>query len=130
MAYVSKEDKQIIQTRVKDLFKKRGFKGRVGGQGSSTLKITITEGPLRLPTGPGYEPKDKYGEERFQVNPYRFNDSDALSPEWKDFLNELDVAIKKDIWFDKSDSMIDYFHTAFYISITIGTRDKSYKEVA
>ena len=115
---------------MKDLFKKRGFKGRVGGQGSSTLKITITEGPLRLPTGPGYEPKDKYGEERFQVNPYRFNDSDALSEEWKDFLNELDVAIKKDIWFDKSDSMIDYFHTAFYISITIGTRDKSYKEAA
>ena len=130
MAYVSKENKQIIQTRVKDLFKKRGFKGRVGGQGSPTLKITITEGPLRLPTGPGYEPKDKYGEERFQVNPYRFNDSDCLSQEWKDFLNELDAAIKKDIWFDKSDSMIDYFHTAFYISITIGTRDKSYKEAA
>ncbi len=130
MAYVSKEDKQIIQTRVKDLFKKRGFKGRVGGQGSSTLKITITEGPLRLPTGPGYEPKSEYGEETFWVNPYRFNDSDALSQEWKDFLNELDVAIKKDIWFDESDSMVDYFHTAFYISITIGTRDKSYKEAA
>ena len=130
MAYVSKEDKQIIQTRVKELFKKRGFKGRVGGQGSSTLKVTITDGPLRLPTGPGYEPKNEYGEERFQVNPYRFNYSDALSQEWKDFLNELDAAIKKDIWFDKSDSMVDYFHTAFYISITIGTRDKSYKEAA
>ena len=33
-------------------------------------------------------------------------------------------------WFDKSDSMSDYFHTAFYIDLSIGKWDKPYECVA
>ena len=29
-------------------------------------------------------------------------------------------------WFDKSDAMSDYFHTAFYIDLSLGKRDKAF----
>jgi len=130
MAYVSKEDKKVIAERVKTLFKKTGFKGSVAGQGTGVLKVTIKSGPLSLPVGPGYEPKSSYGEAHYNVNPYRFRESEALSQEWKDFLVDLEIAIKQDIWFDKSDIMTDYFHTAFYIDIRIGDRKNGYQKAA
>ena len=34
-----------------------------------------------------------------------------------------------DLWFDKSDSMTDYFHTAYYMSIHVGKWDKPYQVV-
>ena len=34
-----------------------------------------------------------------------------------------------DLWFDKSDSMSDYFHTAYYLSIHVGKWDKPYEVV-
>ena len=34
-----------------------------------------------------------------------------------------------DLWFDKSDSMSDYFHTAYYFSIHVGKWDKPYQTV-
>ena len=34
------------------------------------------------------------------------------------------AAMKGDKWFDKSDSMIDYFHTAWYNDIKIGEWNK------
>ena len=34
-----------------------------------------------------------------------------------------------DMWFDKSDSMSDYFHTAYYFSIHVGKWDKNYQVV-
>jgi hypothetical protein len=41
-------------------------------------------------------------------------------------LKELEVAMKGNDWFDDSDSMTDYFHTAYYIGINIGNWDKDY----
>ena len=34
-----------------------------------------------------------------------------------------------DLWFDESDSMTDYFHTAYYFSIHVGKWDKPYQTV-
>ena len=42
----------------------------------------------------------------------------------KKFLTKLLDAMKGDKWFDKSDSMIDYFHTAWYNDIKIGEWNK------
>tara|TARA_R100001086_G_scaffold199421_1_gene115641 strand:- start:686 stop:1096 length:411 start_codon:yes stop_codon:yes gene_type:complete len=129
VAYVSKENKQVIAQRVKELFDRTGFKGTVAGQGSPTLRVTIKAGPYALPVGPGYEPAGPGGKSYYRVNPYRFRESEKLSEDWKSFLVQLEEAIKGDIWFDKSDSMFDYFHTAFYINIDIGNRKNGYTRV-
>ena len=44
----------------------------------------------------------------------------------RDFLNELVKAMKGTKWFDKSDIMTDYFHTAYYININVGKWNKPY----
>ena len=47
----------------------------------------------------------------------------------KKFLKELHKAMKGTKWFDKSDIMTDYFHTAYYIDINIGKWSKPYVKV-
>jgi hypothetical protein len=53
---------------------------------------------------------------------------------YEEFFNKIIEIIKTapfkagvgDLWFDESDSMTDYFHTAYYMSIGIGKWDKPY----
>ena len=40
------------------------------------------------------------------------------------FLNKLGLLMKGDKWYDNTNSMIDYFDTAWYNSIKIGEWDK------
>jgi hypothetical protein len=37
--------------------------------------------------------------------------------------------IKSQDWFDHSDSMVDYFHTAYYFSLSVGDWSKPYVQV-
>tara|TARA_B100000963_G_scaffold95755_2_gene82588 strand:- start:790 stop:1215 length:426 start_codon:yes stop_codon:yes gene_type:complete len=125
MAYVSKETKQALAPEIKRVLKKWKMKGSISGQGSGTLKVTINAGPFTLPkravnhwnTGFPY----------YQVNPYWYQEAEELSGSWKGFFNELESAMKGSIWFDKSDSMTDYFHTAYYIDMQIGSGVKEYR---
>jgi len=50
----------------------------------------------------------------------------------KEFLLELLEAMKGEGtgWFDKSDIMTDYFHTAWYNDINIGKWNKAYEVTA
>lgn len=61
-----------------------------------------------------------------------------FTPEQNKFLDKVEEIIKTapfhagvgDLWFDKSDMMTDYFHTAFYISININeSLNENLKEV-
>ena len=47
-----------------------------------------------------------------------------------DPVEDLKKAMKGAIWFDKSDIMTDYFHTAYYMNINIGRWDKPYKLIS
>ena len=38
--------------------------------------------------------------------------------------------MKGALWFDKSDIMTDYFHTAYFLDINIGQWNKPYKLLA
>lgn len=124
MAYVSKETKQALAPEIKRVLKKWKMKGSISGQGSATLKVTINEGPFTLPKR-AYNPYS--GFPYYQVNPYWYQESEELSGSWKGFLTELEAAMKGSIWFDKSDSMTDYFHTAYYIDMQIGSGTKEYR---
>ena len=125
MAYVSKETKQALAPEIKRVLKKWKMKGSISGQGSGTLKVTINAGPFSLPKGSYNHYSTGY--EYFQVNPYHYQSSEGLSGSWKGFLVELEAAMKGSIWFDKSDSMTDYFHTAYYIDMQIGSGVREYR---
>ena len=125
MAYVSKETKQALAPEIKRVLKKWKMKGSISGQGSSTLKVTINEGPFSLPKASHNHWSTGY--EYYQVNPYWYQTAEGLSGSWKGFLVELEAAMKGSIWFDKSDSMTDYFHTAYYIDMQIGSGVREYR---
>ena len=46
-----------------------------------------------------------------------------------DIIKTAPVSVGGDAWFDKSDAMTDYFHTAYYFHLNIGRWDKPYQLV-
>lgn len=114
MAYVNNKTKQKIQAALKPVFKKYGIKATVAkGSYGSSLVVNVAAGDI------------DFGTDYQQVNIYWIDDNHTGKA--KDFLNEVLREIKRaGEWYDESDSQIDYFNTAFYISINIGRWDKPY----
>ena len=121
MAYISKEDVQAIRAELKQAFPKWKFSVRKGS-GSLSVDVNILQGTC------SFEGKD-YA----QVNQY------WIDSHWTDYedrfaltqINEImhnapgraDASRK---FFDHSDAMTDYFHTAFYTHLSIGQWDRKY----
>jgi hypothetical protein len=132
MAYVSKETKAKIVSLAKPILKKYGMKGTFSVRNHSTITLKLTAGKLDI-IGNYIEnaelrPKEAYWTApsgSMDVNVYWITDR-YYSGKVLKFLTELLAAMKGADWFDKSDAMTDYFHTAYYISITVGTWDKPY----
>tara|TARA_B110000046_G_scaffold80497_1_gene88738 strand:+ start:255 stop:614 length:360 start_codon:yes stop_codon:yes gene_type:complete len=114
MAYVSKEDKKTLAPAIKKVLAEYGVKGTIKVCHHSTLVVTIRKVPAGL-----FTPKEIANGD---VNVYHIDT--FFEGTAKKFLTKLLAAMKGDKWFDKSDSMIDYFHTAWYNDIKIGGWDK------
>jgi hypothetical protein len=120
MAYISATDVAAIRTELKQAFPNWKFSVRKGS-GSLSVDVTILQGNARF-EGNTYQ----------QVNQYWIKDH------WKD---EYDCKVLSQIneimhnapgraggkkFFDESDAMTDYFHTAFYTHLSIGAWNKNY----
>tara|TARA_S200000501_G_scaffold311965_1_gene302826 strand:- start:54 stop:407 length:354 start_codon:yes stop_codon:yes gene_type:complete len=114
---MSQEKKKELAPRIKGVLKKYGVKGSIAVRHHSTLVINLKSGVINF----------KAQSEHYQVNPYH------VESQWtgvaKEFLLELLEAMKGEGtgWFDKSDIMTDYFHTAWYNDINIGQWNKPYQ---
>ena len=117
MAYISQQDKKELAPAIKAVLKKFGMKGTIGIRNHSSLVVNLKEGVI------------DFGETYDQVNTYHIEKYYGTGIAGQ-FLTELLAAMKGTKWFDKSDAMIDYFHTAYYIDINIGKWDKAYKVTA
>jgi len=116
MAYVNNETKSKILTALKPVFKKYGIKATVARNSyHSTLVVNLVSGSIDF--------SNDY--DRTQVNVYHIDKYyDGIA---KQFLNEVVANIKiAGEWYDESNAQIDYFNTAFYISINIGKHGKPY----
>jgi|TARA_B110000438_G_scaffold189360_1_gene180988 hypothetical protein len=124
MAYIKKEEVSAIRNELKKRFGHTGLKFGVKNRHHSSVHVTIKAGPIDF--------SDIYrdGDEYAQVNIYHLQNYGQHQP----FFEELEKIIKTAPslaeggreWFDKSDIMTDYFHTAFYIDLDVGTYDKPY----
>ena len=120
MAYITKEDVQAIRQELKQQFPRWKFSVRKGA-GSLSVDVNILQGTA------SFEGKD-YA----QVNQYWIKDH------WKDeddcqvltTINEImhnaPGRAGGRVYFDESDAMTDYFHTAFYTHLSIGQWDRKY----
>jgi hypothetical protein len=138
MAYMNQEKKAKIAAQIKPLLKRYGLKGSLSVGNSSTIVLTLRGGKIDFiansnrvcgnnfyqvhrgftPNTTGYD----------QVNPYWFQDH--YDGEAKEFLTEAFKALKSADWYDKSDAMTDYFNTAYYVDVNIGSYNKPYEIVA
>lgn len=113
MAYISQKDKKELAPGIKAVLKKYGMKGSIAIKHHSSLVVNLQSGPIDFDMD-GYTSVNVYHIDRHYT---------GIA---KDFLNELVKAMKGTKWFDKSDIMTDYFHTAYYIDINVGKWNKPY----
>ena len=113
MAYISQKDKKELAPGIKAVLKKYGMKRSIAVKNHMSLVVNLQSGPIHFDMD-GYT----------SVNVYHIDKH--YTGRAKDFLNELVVAMKGTKWFDKSDIMTDYFHTAYYIDINVGKWNKPY----
>ena len=113
MAYISQQDKKDLAPGIKSVLNKYGMKGSIAIKHHSSLVVNLQSGPIDFDMD-GYT----------SVNVYHIDKH--YTGRAKDFLNELVTAMKGTKWFDKSDIMTDYFHTAYYIDINVGKWNKPY----
>jgi hypothetical protein len=113
MAYISQKDKAELAPGIKRVLKKYGVKGSIAIKHHMSLVVNLQSGPIDFDM-------DDYT----LVNVYHIDRH--YTGVAKQFLNELLTAMKGTKWFDKSDIMTDYFHTAYYCNVNVGRWNKPY----
>lgn len=133
MAYINAEQVKAIRLALKKEFPEFKF---------SVTKRHHSEVDVRLMSGPSFDKQKVW--HRGEEVVVDLNNMDSWSTinhyhthwygKYEEFFNKIIEIIKTapfkagvgDLWFDESDSMTDYFHTAYYMSIGIGKWDKPY----
>ena len=117
MAYVSQQDKAKLAPAIKKVLSKYGMKGSISIRHHSTLVVTLQSGAIDFG-------EYTHGDGYIQVNVYHIERH--YKGKAQKFLTELLAAMKGPGWFDKSDSMTDYFHVKHYCDINVGKYNKPY----
>ena len=136
MAYMNQERKAKIATALKPILAKYKMKGTLR---TSKLAITLTlrSGPVDfiqdlqdVPSVLYNPPMDKTELRKnyhLNINQYHYNTYyEGMSAQ---FIGEANTAMQAADYYDNSDSMTDYFDTAYYYSIAAGTWEKPYEVV-
>ena len=137
MAYISTPEVAAIRKQLKAEMPEYKFSVKKCHHSSVTVAF------MKGPAWEEFQTRDRYTGEYSTAT---MDDHEQLNHHWAtDFYGEKNGAIIKKVekiiktapgtvedgreWFDESDSMSDYFHTAFYMSIHIGAWDKPYQTV-
>lgn len=126
MAYISAEDVKAIRQELKQQFPKWKFAVRKGS-GSLSVDVNILQGTE------SFDDHFHNGRRYAQVNQYWIADhfKDTSERQAIEMINEImhnaPGRAGGSVYFDESDAMTDYFHTAFYTHLSIGQWDKRYE---
>ena len=135
MAYMNQLKKAKIAANLKPILKKYGIKGSLRVRSHSAIVLTLKSGKIdfisnsnrvcgssHYQVSHGFRPNTSG---HAQVNPYWFQEHyDGVA---KAFLTEAFDALKSADYYDRSDAMTDYFDTAYYYDINIGSWNKDYE---
>jgi hypothetical protein len=123
MAYISAQDVAAIRTELKAAFPRWKF-GVRKGSGSLSVDVTIKTGTISF--------AENLDRGHAQVNQY-WIDSHWADPEAREALKRINEIMHNapgraggQKFFDHSDAMTDYFHTAFYTHLSIGSWNQPY----
>lgn len=123
MAYISADDVAAIRKELKAAFPGWKFAVRKGA-GSLSVDVTILQGTVDF--------SENLQNGYCQVNQY-WIDSHWSNLEARAVLTRINEIMHNapgraggKVFFDHSDAMTDYFHTAFYTHLSIGAWNKNY----
>lgn len=134
MAYMNSEKKAVIASKIKPILAKYSVKGSLSVRNHSTIVLTLKSGKIdfignlnrvcgndHYQVSRGFRPNTTG---YIDVNPYWYQDH--FDGEAKEFLTEALAALKGADWYDRSDAMVDYFDTAYYVDVNVGKWNKPY----
>lgn len=116
MAYISVDEVKNVRELLKQKFPK--FKFAVSGGNSLSLKVAIMKGPEDFSEVLGVWKSIDINE----FYTYKYG-------KFENLFNDMFAVMKSQNWFDQSDSMVDYFHTAYYLNLSVGKWNKPYEQV-
>lgn len=122
MAYITAEDVKAIRTELKQAFPKWKF-GVRKGSGSLSVDVNIMKGTC------SFEGKDYAQVNQYWIDSHWTDAEDAMAlKKINEIMHNAPGRANPDRkFFDHSDAMTDYFHTAFYTHLSIGQWDKRYE---
>lgn len=138
MAYMNQERKAKIVSLVKPILAKYGIKATFAVRSHMTICLNIKSGKIDfienyIQTDIAKNYGNKMSDDQvayirknqaLDVNPYWYHEH--FSGKAKAFLSEVLPALKGADWYDESDAQTDYFNTAYYVDVNIGSWDKPY----
>tara|TARA_R110000803_G_scaffold149611_4_gene215041 strand:+ start:1138 stop:1494 length:357 start_codon:yes stop_codon:yes gene_type:complete len=117
MAYMNQEKKKIIASALKEVMPK-DWKYSLSVEHHSVIHLNIKSAPFDL----------THGKDDVQINHFHLQnhyDGQAL-----EILKKAHDAMLSADWYDDSDSMTDYFNTAYYIRMNVGSWNKPFINTA
>ena len=129
MAYITASETKSIRNALKAKFGKT-LKFSVRNSHHSSVNINLLESSVyNLEPNPDYDCNEGNGYGFGQVSPW-MTPKDQVENLLKKINLIAETAPAKDggkEWYDKSDTMTDYFNTAYYVFTDIGKWNKSFK---
>lgn len=141
MAYVSSEIISAKRIALKALNKQYGVKATLSGKNTSTLKVTISAGEIDFIGNAASIMREEFLNGSFKAQMYDKLADDLEKQKYiqvnhyyienyftgiaLEYIQKIKDLMLDGHW-DESDSMTDYFHCAYYISIDIGRWNAPY----
>ena len=131
MAYMNQERKAKIATALKPILAKYGMKGTLRTR-QHAITLTLRQGPIDFIGDLNESRNGRLGVSKdemrkhyeLQVNQYWIDEHyTGVSLE---FLKQVNEAMQAADYYDRSDAQIDYFDTAYYYDINVGSWNKPY----
>jgi hypothetical protein len=138
MAYMNQQKKATIVANLKPVLKKYGLKGTFSVRNHMTICLTITSGPIdfvenfiQTDINSSSGKKISVGEidyirknSALDINPYWYHNH--FTGKALDALTEIIKGMYSAGYYDNSDIQSDYFDTAYYIDVNVGTWNRPY----
>ena len=131
MAYMNQERKAKIATALKPILAKYGMKGTLKCR-QHAITLTLRQGPIDFIGDLNESRNGRLGVSKdemrkhyeLQVNQYWIDEHyTGVSLE---FLKQVNEAMQAADYYDNSDAQIDYFDTAYYYDINVGSWNQPY----
>ena len=141
MAYMNQDKKAVIKTNLDKVLKPLGIKYSLRVDNHMAINCTIKSGGIDFmrnfteTTGHKFDEHirnhlqvnqfDEHIRNHLQVNQFWYDEH--FTGLAREIIGKTVDALKSADYYDRSDAQIDYFDTAYYIHLNVGSWDKPYE---